>query len=250
MANDFAWYELMTTDMAAATAFYGTVVGWNAVQATPAYAILRTAGGSVGGLLDMPEPARKAGAGPAWFGYIGVEDVDAHARRVEAAGGAIHRPPEDIPGGVGRFAMVADPQGAVFVLFAPQAGAETPVREGPGTCGWRELMAGDGRSAFDFYAAMFGWTRSTAHDMGPMGVYQIFAIDGVDAGGIMTKPATTPGPHWNYYFRVPGAAAAAGRVAQTGGQVINGPMQVPGGGWVLQGLDPQGALFALFSDEP
>jgi hypothetical protein len=249
MANDFAWYELMTTDMAAATAFYGAVVGWHAVQATPAYAILRTTGGSVGGLLDMPEPARKAGAGPAWFGYIGVEDVDAHARRVEAAGGAVHRAPEDIPG-VGRFAMVADPQGAVFVLFAPQPAAETPVREGPGTCGWRELMAADGRSAFDFYAAMFGWTRSTAHEMGPMGVYQIFAIDGIDAGGMMTEPGRSPRPRWNYYFRVEGAAAAAERVTKGGGKVVNGPMQVPGGGWVVQAEDPQGAFFALMGGTP
>jgi hypothetical protein len=223
------------------------VVGWTAIQARPDYAILCSAAGSVGGLLDMPEPARKAGAGPAWFGYIGVDDVDACAGRVQAAGGAIHRPPEDIPGGVGRFAMVADPQGAAIVLFTPQPAAETPAREGVGTCAWRELFAADGKSAFDFYAAMFGWTRSAAHDMGPMGVYQLFAIDGVETGGMMTEPGPSPRPHWNYYFQVDGAAAAAERVAKGGGKVLNGPMQVPGGGWTVQANDPQGAFFGLFS---
>ena len=65
----------------------------------------------VGGLMPIPEDARKAGVGPTWMGYIGVNDVDAYAKRVKTAGGAIRREPSDIPG-IGRFAVAADPHGA------------------------------------------------------------------------------------------------------------------------------------------
>jgi uncharacterized protein len=54
-------------------------------------------------------------------------------------------------------------------------------------------------------------------------------------------------PFWGYYFYVDGIDGAAARVKAAGGQVINGPMEVPGGEWVVQGLDPQGAFFALIS---
>jgi uncharacterized protein len=110
--------------------------------------------------------------------------------RAKSAGGAIHRAPENIPG-VGRFAVAADPHGAVFNLFKGASDEEPePVVPGtPGHVGWRELQAGDKESTFAFYSGLFGWTKAEAieaieaMDMGPKGVYQIFAIDGAQAGG-------------------------------------------------------------------
>jgi len=81
--------------------------------------------------------------------------------------------------------------------------------------------------------------------MGPMGTYQLFAIDGVPSGGMMTKCADVPAPRWQYYFNVADIDAAEARVKQRGGQVLHGPMEVPGGSWIVQCTDPQGALFAL-----
>jgi len=114
-----------------------------------------------------------------------------------------------------------------------------------GTVGWRELYAADGSSVFAFYEKMFGWTKAEAIDMGPMGIYQLFAAGDVPVGGIMTKPATIPMPCWGYYFNVDGIDAAAERVTAAGGTIINGPHQVPGGQWIVQCTDPQGAAFSL-----
>jgi predicted enzyme related to lactoylglutathione lyase len=190
------------------------------------------------------------GGGPAWTGYVFVEDVDAAAARVTAAGGAVLRPPEDIPG-VGRFGVAADPHGAVFILFhsagAADGGPAAP--DGPGQVGWRELHAGDGASAFAFYSGLFGWTKDEAIAMGEAGVYQIFAIDGAQAGGMMTKLPEAPAPFWLYYFNVEAIDAAKARVEAGGGQIINGPMQVPGGRWIVHCLDPQGAMFAMVAPQ-
>ena len=114
-----------------------------------------------------------------------------------------------------------------------------------GNVGWHELYADDGPKAFDFYCNMFGWEHSSDFDMGAMGVYKIFKIGDRDLGGIMTKPAEMPVSAWNFYFNVPAIDAAVERVNEGGGKVVFGPMEVPGGSWVIQGTDPQGAFFSL-----
>ena len=249
MANDFCWYELMTTDRKAAAAFYTSVVGWRAddtAMSDMSYTLLFVGDAAVAGMMDLPKEACDAGAQPGWIGYVAVDDVDAYAKRVTQAGGSIHRPAEDIPN-VGRFAVVADPHGAAFVLFTPSGAppATRPEPRSPGTVAWHELMAGDGASAFAFYSGLFGWSKSQAMDMGPMGIYQLFNAGKEDIGGIMTKTPEVPAPFWQYYIVVDAIDAAVQRVNDKGGKVINGPMEVPGGSWIVQCLDPQGAMFAL-----
>jgi predicted enzyme related to lactoylglutathione lyase len=249
----FVWYELMTTDPQAAENFYRDVVGWNMRDSGMAgfrYTILNAGDVGVGGLMELPKEARDMGARPGWLGYIAVDDVDATAEQIKQAGGFVHRAPADIPN-VGRFSVVADPQHATFVLFKAN-GMPTPPAAAPGTpghAGWRELYAGDLASVFPFYAKLFGWTKGEAMDMGPMGVYQIFNIGDTMAGGMMTKPPNIPAPFWNYYFNVDAIDAAVGRVTKAGGTVANGPMQVPGGSWIVQGFDPQGAMFSLLAPQ-
>ena len=247
----FIWYELMTTDAAAAEKFYKSVVGWKAQDASQGemkYTALLAGDAPVAGLMTLPKEASAAGAKPGWIGYIAVDDVDAYAGRVTKAGGAIRVQPTDIPN-VGRFAVVADPQGTAFCLFKPSGDMSRPAADPnkPGIVGWHELYAIDGAKAFDFYADLFGWTKAEAMDMGAMGVYQLFAAGGAPIGGMMTKPAGVPVSFWNYYFQVDGIGAAMERLKTGGGTVINGPMQVPGGNWIVQGLDPQGAMFSLVS---
>ena len=188
------------------------------------------------------------GVGPRWMGYVAVDDVDAYAARVKAAGGSVHRAPDDIPG-VGRFAVVADPHGAGFILFRGSSEPQSPPAAPgtPGHIGWHELHAGDGESAFAFYSGLFGWTKAEAMDMGPMGVYQIFATDGAPVGGMMTKMPETPAPFWLYYFNVDALDAAMARATKGGAKIANGPMEVPGGRWIVQCLDPQGAMFAMLA---
>jgi predicted enzyme related to lactoylglutathione lyase len=247
--GQFIWYEIITSDVEAAKSFYRGVVGWETKDAGMpgmAYTLLSAGTTQVGGLMAIPDEARKMGVPPCWTGYILVEDVDRAAARVKAAGGAVHRAAADIPE-VGRFAVVADPQGAVFILFKG-ANGQPPASAAPGTLGhvgWHELYAGDGETAFAFYAEQFGWTKDHAMDMGPMGTYQIFSTGSGPAGGMMTKPKEVPVPFWLYYFNVDAIDAAAARVTKGGGKVIRGAMEVPGGSWIVQCADPQGAMFAL-----
>ncbi|HLZ67703.1 MAG TPA: VOC family protein [Aliidongia sp.] len=245
----FVWYELMTTDTAAAEAFYKAVVGWGAQDSgVPgmSYTLFTMGEDRIGGLMAVPEETRKAGARPGWIGYVAVADVDAMAERIAKAGGTVHHAPQDIPN-VGRFAVVADPQGAHFALFKGlgEGPAQLPDQSATGRVGWHELMAGEGESAFGFYSSMFGWTKSDAIDMGPMGIYQLFAIGGTTAGGMMTKPEQVPVPFWQFYVNVEAIDAAAARVTASGGKILMGPHEVPGGSWIIQGTDPQGAVFAL-----
>ena len=249
--GSFVWYELMTSDAKAGEAFYRDVVGWGAQGAgMPGvdYTLLTIGSTPVAGLMTMPAEACSQGAKPGWIGYVGVENVDATAAKAKQLGGSVYKEPADIPG-VGRFAVLADPHGGVFALFkweAPKADAP-PAPGTPGHTGWHELFAGDLEPAFDFYSKLFGWTKADSLDMGPMGTYQLFAHDGVPIGGMMTKPPQAPKPVWNYYFNVDSVAAAAERVKRDGGEVLMGPMQVPGGSWIIQGRDPQQASFALVS---
>lgn len=244
------WYELMTKDPLAARRFYAAVVGWTIDESPPAgstmeYRMISAADGLVGGVFTLTADMCRQGASPCWLMYLGVDDVDACVAAIVAAGGKVPMPASDIPD-VGRIAMVCDPQGAAFYVMRgasdENSAACDPDRAGHGA--WHELHAADGPQATAFYTAQFGWGRSQAMDMGPAGIYQLFSVGGSDLGGIMTDPAF-PRPAWLVYFRVDGIERAAGRIVQAGGQVVQGPMEVPGGGWIVSGRDPEGAMFAL-----
>ena len=250
-AAKFVWYDVMTTDTKAAETFYKAIIGWTAADSgMPGtnYTLLSAGATMVGGLMPIPEDARKAGVKPAWMGYIGVDDVDAFAQKVKKAGGVIHKDPADIPG-VGRFAVVADPHGAGFMLFKPNADQQA-APAAPGTLshiGWHELYAANGDSAWAFYSELFGWTKAMAVDMGGMGTYQTFAAGDAPVGGMMTKPPHVSAPGWLFYFNVDAIDAAIERVKANDGEVLHGPMQVPGDSWIAQCRDPQGAMFAMVS---
>jgi uncharacterized protein len=242
----FVWYDQMSNDLAGAEKFYSKVVGWTLAPNTmnaQKYTLLKAGETMVGGLMPIPQEA--AGIPPAWMGYIAVDDVKACADKVKAAGGAIHRPPTEIPN-IGTFAVAGDPSGAGFLLFkgdGDQAPMQDPTK--PGYVGWHELHGDEPEKSLAFYSGLFGWTKGEAIDMGAMGTYQIFSTKGQQSGGMVKKMEHESAPHWLYYITVDAIDAAQERVKSAGGQVIHGPMQVPGGSWIINGLDPQGAMFAL-----
>ena len=244
----FLWYELATTDVEAAKAFYATVVGWDTQDASvpqQPYTLFTTKGASVSGVMRLPDDASKRGYRPSLLGYIGVDDVDAAAARIEELGGAVHVPPRDIPN-ISRFAVAVDPQMAtIAVLKWLTPGQEQPADlSAPGHVGWHELLAADWEKALAFYGALFGW-RQAHTDAGAMGSYQVFSAGGHTIGGMYTKPAGVPVPFWLFYFNTGDIDAAARRVKASRGQILHGPIEVPGGNWIVQCTDPQGAMFAL-----
>jgi predicted enzyme related to lactoylglutathione lyase len=251
MANShgrFVWYELMTTDMEAAKAFYAEVVGWGTQDVSMpgmVYTLFTAGGTPVSGLLGLSEDARKLGLRPSWLGYVGVNDVDATADRIKQLGGTVHVPPKDIPN-ISRFSVAVDPQMATIAVFKwLNGGQEQPADlDAPGRVGWHELLAADWEKAWAFYGELFGWQKADA-DTGAMGAYQLFSAAGQTIGGMFTKPATVPVPFWLYYFNIGDIDLAMKRVKAGSGQIINGPIEVPGDRWIVQCRDPQGAIFAL-----
>jgi len=238
----------MTTDMEAAGAFYSKVVGWDTRDAsTPGlpYALFIVDETSVGGLLILPEDARKMGVGPHWIGYVAVDDVDATAVRMKQLGGAVHVPPQNIHD-ISRFSVVADPQKATLALvqWLKPRGEQSVALGELGRVSWHELVAADWEKALAFYSDLFGWQKAEA-DIGPLGTYQLFSVGGQVIGAMFTKPATVPVPFWHFYFNIGDIDAATARVKAGGGQVLEGPIEVGAGSWIARCVDPQGAMFAL-----
>ena len=255
--GSFIWYELMTGDPEGATEFYQAVVGWkisgkaDGPNAGIDYRhIARDDGGSAGGMLTLTDEMCAGGAHPSWAGYLFVADVDAEAAAIAAEGGTVLMPPISID--VGRFAMVTDPQGIPFYIMTPtpppgmeEMKSDVYDRWAPQRVSWNELYTPDLEAAKAFYAKHFDFEFNSSMPMGDFGDYCFIDHAGEGIGAMMKRPPHVPVPGWNYYIRVPDIDAAKATVEAKGGKVLNGPMEVPGGDWVINGMDPQGAAFAL-----
>lgn len=239
----FVWYDLMTSDAAGAQTFYQAVAGWGTEGWGPpesVYTMWTANGKPIGGI----GPKTPEGIPPHWMGHIGTPDIEATVALAPTIGGKVLMPPSPIPT-VGRFAILQDPSGATFSVF--QAEAEAPGHEGPAELGefsWVELATTDIDAALDFYGKLFGWTLSNDMDMGPLGTYRVFARNDEMMGGMYNIHESMPmPPSWMYYVRVPDLDAAAAKVAELGGTIIQPPMDIPGGR-IFMAIDPQGAAFA------
>ena len=247
MAGEVVWYELMTSDVDAARRFYEPVLGWSIEKTSNApngYRMIAGAKGNVGGVLPLPRGVDASMAG--WFMYISVPDCDAVATKIKSDGGAIHIPGTDVPG-AGRWCFVSDPQGVNFYVMTPLGPRGSATSHQPGVAGyggWHELHTKDSAKAFEFYSRHFGWSTDGVHDMGPMGQYRLFKIGATQSGGMMND-SSVPRPQWLVYFNVDDIDAAARRIKSADGRITHGPQEVPGGAYVIDGVDPQGARFNL-----
>ena len=238
----FVWHELMTPDPSGAHAFYSKVLGWKtqAWEHDPSYQMFVGANGPLGGSVTQ------ASGAPGWLHYIGTPDIDATVQQAKSRGGGVTKEITSMPSG-GKYAVLTDPQGAAFgVYYHPMdVGKESPPKRSEFS--WHELATSDWRAAVDFYSAVFGWDKMAEHDMGPeAGKYVLFGSNGVQRGGVWNKPASMPGgPAWLGYVRVKDVNDAVKKAKGARGTLVNGPMEVPGGDWIAQFVDPYGALFAV-----
>ncbi|SMO95183.1 VOC family protein [Paracoccus laeviglucosivorans] len=247
------WFELSTARGALADAegFYGKVLGWAVVDGGMegfTYHLASHDGEMIAGLMELLP--QMEGIPPNWLIYFDVDDLDAAVAKIQTLGGKVHRDPAEIPG-TGRFAIVADPQGAVLGLLEPapmdpqppvESGAFNQRKESHGN--WIELMSTDPAAGFDFYSELFGWTKSDAVDMGEMGTYQVFAWQGTQIGGMMGL-GMSPVSCWLPYFGVNGVTEAIERIKAAGGEILHGPVEVPGPAYIAFARDPQGAHFSV-----
>ncbi len=258
------WYELTTSKRSLETAenFYTSVFDWTFQDAGMQgfdYHLAQHGSDVVAGMMQMPDDVRDMP--PFWMIYFAVDDIDAFLIAARKSGASVHRGLDEVPG-TGRFALLADPQGAAFGVMQPDMSKLSEAEmdkmdrgEGafhsslPGRCNWNELMSNDPDAAFDFYSRLFGWTRGAAIDMGKMGSYQLFQLAGTDIGGMMGL-GDAPMPNWLPYFGVHGSVSATiALIKSTGGSIHHGPLEVPGGSFIAVGQDPQGAWFAVTGAE-
>lgn len=242
----FVWYDLSTPDPSEAIAFYTRVVGLGAeaLEEMDDYTMWQVGEESIGGLLAMPEEVEETGVPPHWLAYVDVDDVDRVARRAEELGGSILSQPTDIDE-ERRFAVLAGVEGAVFAVFSTtseQADGWTPPRDEPGSVVWHELMTTDVAASTEFFGELFGWQEDEPIDMGDF-VYETYGLEGDTFVGV--GPSSNDASYWTYYFAVADLEAAIERVEDNGGEVIRGPIDIPGSERIVKCVDPQGAMFAM-----
>jgi hypothetical protein len=238
----------MTTDTKAAEEFYDNVIGWTSEpfgQSPQPYTQFKRSGGAaVAGLMERPADMNMP---PFWSMYIAVPALEEAVAQITRLGGSELSDVINVPT-VGRLQMLKDPQGAAFYIIQPEPRDNPPDRDPEvGEASWIELLTTDAPAAMEFYQQIFGWQPTEAMDMGEMGKYQMFNRPVGMIGGMMNKPpamANVP-PYWAIYFLVPDINAAVDRIKANGGQILNGPMEVPGGDWIVNAMDPQGAMFSL-----
>jgi predicted enzyme related to lactoylglutathione lyase len=246
MHGQFVWYELTTPDVAAAKKFYPPITGWGTQQFDKDYTMWTTRGVPFAGIFQLKPEMRQQGIPPNWMPYVDVDNVDETARKVSSLGGKTVHGPQDIPN-TGRFAVLQDPQGAVFGVYksnkSSQAWDGTPV---VGRFSWHELMTTDYKKAFDFYRQLFGWEKTGEMDMGGGNMYFMYGMKGKMFGGMFNRPPEMSGmsPFWLMYVHVNDINKAVETAKRAGAFVKQPPMDVPGGKISILG-DPQGAAFAV-----
>jgi uncharacterized protein len=245
----FVWHQLMTRDVPGAKKFYSRLTGWKMQTwpPDPNYTVCVAESGPTAGIMAIP--AEMPADVPAhWLQYIGTRDVDGTADAAVRAGGSIMKAPGDLQG-AGRYAVLKDPQGAIFAILDPENARPEIVGVAPnGTFSWHELSTSDNEAAFAFYSALFGWDAITRMDMGPIGTYLIFGWNGQQRGGMYIPPPNMAmPPNWLPYVGVPSADAGFAQATAAGAKEMLAPMDVPGGSRIASFFDPAGAAFAVHS---
>lgn len=244
----FVWFDLMTKDGARAEAFYAALFGWNVTpvpMGPTTYRMIGAMAGPIGGIVE--EAAIPVAH---WMPYVAVADVDAASKRVAELGGAVCVPPTDIPG-TGRFAVVSEPTGATFSLFAGVDGSHgtDPDVPLPGSACWTELLSVDPTRTQAFLTGLFGW-REQQEDMGTGSPYRVQLLADTQAGGLMQSPQPGMPSCCLCYFLTLDLEGSTAKARQLGATILMDATPIPGVGRFVLCLDPTGATFALFEPNP
>jgi len=247
------WYELMTPDPKVVIPFYQATLGWDigaegmSMPNGSEYRMIdRPDGGNAGGVLTLSEGMVESGARPGWFTYFHVDDVDATSAKAQEMG-ARQWMAQTVPG-VGRMAMLSDPQGAPFYVMDPtpppgnpDARSDVFAPKKPGHCWWNELETTDEPEASAFYSALFGWGTDQAMPMGDKGVYRFIEANDMGIGAINPWMADYMTVGWLPYFGVADIDAAKAAAETSGGTITHDVHEVPGGDFIFTATDPAGA---------
>ena len=243
-----SWVDLGSPDIAASKAFYSGLFGWDIPEGPPetgGYSLAELRGKPVAGIGPKMNPD----APTAWLSYVNVDDADDVAAKVSSAGGQVLMGPMDVLD-VGRMGLFADPAGAVFGVWQPKAHKGALLVNEPSTFAWSELVTTDVSGAKAFYGAVFGWGAEDQGEATPEGApYTEWKVGDRSVGGMMPKPTDMPAevpPYWGVYFAVSDTDEAVAKVAELGGTVMMGPMDIEPGRFAVV-VDPSGAVFQVLA---
>ena len=236
----FSWAELATSDADAAKAFYTQLFGWvyddNPIGDGQVYTMASRDGGTVAALFGSDQP-------PHWNCYVTVASADDAAAKAAESGATVVAEPFDVMD-VGRMAVIADPQGAALCLWEARSNIGATLVNTTGSMTWNDLITPDPEASSTFYGDLFGW-RTQEMEGGPG--YRVIFNGERGNGGMMPSAGSMP-PNWMPYFGHDDVDRLVGEVGGLGGQVFNGPMQLPTGRIAVFG-DPQGAAFAVWTGD-
>jgi hypothetical protein len=222
------WFELFTSDLDRALAFYGDLFGWDATSAEEfgGYVSFGLHGERVAGAMAN----HSDGVPDAWTVYLKVDDVEAAAARAVEAGGQVVVDPMPV-GDLGHMAVVVDPTGAGVGMW--QAGSHTgfTVEGEPGSPSWFELHTRNFVAAKEFYEKVFGWDVAMVSDSDEFR-YATLGEGDDQRAGLMDAAAFLPDDvpsYWTIYIDVADPDATAAKVAGVGGTVLEEPVDTPYG---------------------
>lgn len=241
----FVWFECFTENTDRARSFYTELFDWTIdpmpMEDGPPYLLIKSGNTGIGGL--MPLQAER-GDHAFWLSYLSVHDVDGIAARILERSGELLHAAFDVAG-VGRMAVVQDPQGAVFALFKGERD-DPEEAEGPGSWWWNELWTSQEAEALRFYESVFGYTHD-AMSMDGEGTYYVLMQGDAPRGGLMRSPDMKLPPNWLPYVRVADCDAAASRGKSMGAKILWAPSDIPNVGRATVLTDPAGAVIAAIT---
>jgi predicted enzyme related to lactoylglutathione lyase len=249
--GSFCWVEANLEDPAAGKGFYGELFGWKGEDvATPlgTYTLLKIGNNQVGGLLELPENARKMGAPPHWLSYVAVSEIGAGTKKAESLGAKVLLPPLNL--GTGDMSVLQDPAGGVLALWASKQSTGSFLYGENNSLCWNELVTTDAPAATKFYVGLFGWKT----EVWPMGDFDYTVLkNGTQmVGGLMPQPRSMAGAPsvWTAYFAVADCDAMAKRAERLRAKILTPPTDIPSVGRFAVLSDPQGAAFAIIKNFP
>jgi hypothetical protein len=246
-AGEFCWFELGTSDQAAAKNFYSSLFGWTAndfpMGPEGSYTIFQLEGRDCAAAYTLQKQMVEQGIPPHWMIYVAVDSADASAAKCPDLGGKVLQAPFDVFD-FGRMAVLQDPTGATFSIWEARKHKGSAITEVPGTMNWGELSTNDTAKAVEFYSGLFGWKMMT----GEGGDYLHINNGKQMIGGIPPAAHRDPNipPHWLMYFTVADCDASASKATSMGASLMLPPMTMEKVGRFGVIRDPQGAVFAIF----
>lgn len=249
----FCWFELATTDQAAAKRFYHSLFGWTSqdmpIGPEGAYTVFKIDGRDAAAAYTMLKEDRDKHVPPHWIPYVAVEDADASAARAASLGGTVVAPPFDVMD-LGRMAVLEDPTHAMLSVWQPNTNPGAGVAQEPGTCVWVDLNTTDPERASRFYTSLFGWKITAGKDMSPAGpddYGHIVTGEHDFIGGVAPRGSLPDGapPYWLLYFDVVDCDHAVAVTTAAGGRVLMPTTDMEGVRRFAVLTDPQGATFGV-----